>query len=341
MKVKDLEKGWKEIYIESTDDLWYLKNLIDRESIVAKTVMRREERSDDMERSKEIPRKPVMVELKPEKVFFQPYTDNLRVQGIIVSGSEDLQGQHQSMQISAKESVELFRENWQSLSGHILKEALLRNASECIFIVMDDENALLAELHDYGIREMMRVPSGKMGKAYQTGYSKIGYFQEIRKALESIKYSGNAIITGPGFEGPDFYLYMKENAMPGVTFHQIPSTREDVGAIYEIIAADEVRKILGDSRLSREKKFMDAFLEGLGKHKLVSYGLGIVATAANMGAVSELMVVEEKISDVEVVNLMDEVMNSGGTVNICSDSSNYHDMVSSFGGILALLRYDI
>ncbi len=341
MKVKDKEKGWKEIYIETVDDLWYLKNMLDSESIIAKTVMRRGEKPDDMERSKETERKPVLINLKPENVFFQPFTDNLRIQGVIVSGPEGLDGQHQSMQITAKESIELFRENWQNFSGQILKEALLRNSTTCIFIVMDDENALFIELHDYGTRDMIRVSSGKMGKAYQTGYSKLSYFQEITKALESIKYTGSVIITGPGFEGPDFLQYLRENPIDGINFYYVPSTREDSGAIYEIIALDEVRKILGDSKLSREKKFMDSFLEGIGRQKLIAYGFDAVDNAANIGAISELMVTEELISNKQVADIMETVMSSGAGVNICSESSTYYQTISSFGGVIALLRYDI
>ena len=53
MKLRENDEGWREILIENMDDLWYLKNIIDPETTIRKSVMRREEKSEDMERSKE------------------------------------------------------------------------------------------------------------------------------------------------------------------------------------------------------------------------------------------------------------------------------------------------
>ena len=341
MKVKELENGWREIYIENIDDLWYVKNIIDENAVISATVMRREEKSEDMERSKATQRKPIAVNVRPEEIFFQPFTNYLRIQGTIISGPEGTESQHQAIQVSERESIKIYRNDWESLSGKILKEAMLKTSSNAIFIVMDDEEAIIAEIHEYGLREVMKIISGKSGKEYTSNYKKQDYFSEIRKGIKSIKYRGPLIITGPGFEGNNFLQFLKENEIENISPYNIPSTREDNEAVYEIISTEEVKRILGDSKLSKEREFMDKFLEGLSKNRWVSYGVTKIVESSEMGAIQSLMVLEEKIREKEISHIMEKVWDSSGDIIICAKSSEYYHTLLGFGGIIALLRYNV
>ena len=60
MKVKNGEGNWRLIHTENMDDLWYLKNILGPGSFIRKTVMRRDEKREDMTRSKETSKKPVL-----------------------------------------------------------------------------------------------------------------------------------------------------------------------------------------------------------------------------------------------------------------------------------------
>ncbi len=341
MKIRENEEGWKEILIENMDDLWYLKNIIDKNTILRKTVMRREERSDDMERSKETSRKPVLMEIVPEEVNFQPFTDRLRIQGVISKGPEGTPGQHQAIYVSEGENIEIFKEKWDNTSTDLFRDALLKSTNNGLFIVMDDESATFCLLREYGLQVQAKIFSGKSGKEYASNYSRKSYFDEIKKNLKSIKFRGNVIITGPGFEGENFKNYLDEDSTSEMKIYFVPSTREDENAVFEIINTDAVRKILGDSRASRERRYMERFLEGLAKNSMVAYGKNEIRKVGEMGAISNLLVLEDSLRKEGTEELMNLVRSSGGEVVIISAEGEYGDTLKNFGGIVALLRYNI
>lgn len=338
MKISDEENGWKSLKTESMDDLWYLKNILSKEMLVKKTVMRREEKKDDMERSKESKRKPVTVTIQPESVDFQPFTDRLRITGIIREGPEGLAGQHQSLVISADDDVEIWMDSWDNLTQDLLKESLIKSSSGAIFVSMDDESASIYTLRDYGLYLNGKIDSGKSGKAYNVNYSRNAYFQEIEKFLMGITGDFPVIITGAGFEGENFLKFLQEKKFPKKVFQFSSSNSED-GAIYEIIGKEQVRRILGNSRLSREREAMEQFLKELGKNGNCTYGYEEIKRYAEAGAISKLIVLENLIRESNVVQIMEIARSTGSEIIIASDSGQYGQMLMGFGGYVALTRY--
>ena len=340
MKLRENDEGWREILIENMDDLWYLKNIIDPETTIRKSVMRREEKSEDMERSKETPRKPVLLEIKPEEVHFQPFTDRLRIQGIIINGPEGTLGQHQSIYVSEGENIEIMKKKWDRSSESLIKDALLKVSNNALFIVMDDESATFCILREYGLQAQAKIFSGKSGKEYAGNYSRKAYFDEILKTLNSMKFSGPVIVTGPGFEGEMFEKSLKEKKTE-LESHFIPSTRDDENAVYEIINTDAVRKITGDSRASKERRYMEQFLEGLSKNSMVAYGKDEISRLSQTGAIGKLLVLEDNFRNKDFQDIMDNVHISGGEIIIMSSEGEYGKTLKNFASMVALLRYNL
>ena len=339
MKLRQNEEGWREILIENMDDLWYLKNIIDSGTIIKKTVLRREDKSEDMERSKETSRKPVLLEIRPEEVYFQPFTDRLRIQGIIIKGPEGTLGQHQSLYISEGENVEILKDRWDRSTENLIRDAMLKASNNALFIVMDDETATFCILREYGLQTQARIFSGKSGKEYAGNYSRKTYFEEIMKTLNSIKFTSPIIITGPGFEGEMFEKFLKENST-GLRVNFIPSTREDENAVFEIINTEAVRKIIGDSRSSRERRYMEQFMEGLARNSMVAYGKEEISGLSLSGAIDKLLVLEDSFRNEDFQEIIENVSSSGGEVIIMSSDGEYGKTLKNFGNIVALLRYN-
>ena len=192
MKIKEGENGWKILRIESIDDLWYLKNIIDGKTLVRKTVMRREEKRDDMDRNKESKRKPVTVTVSPEEVDFQPFTDRLRISGQIMEGPEGLSGQHQSVIVSSDDEVDIWRESWDNIAQGILRESLLKSSSGAIFVSMDDEYATIFTLRDYGLYTNGKVYSGNNRVRNILGESRLSRESEAMEIfLKELGKDGN------------------------------------------------------------------------------------------------------------------------------------------------------
>ena len=339
MKLRQYEEGWREILIENLDDLWYLKNIIDSGTVIRKTVLRREEKSEDMERSKETSRKPVTLEIRPEEVYFQPFTDRLRIQGIITKGPEGTLGQHQSLYISEGENVEILKDKWDRSSENLIRDAMLKASNNALFIVMDDETAIFCILRDYGLQTQAKIYSGKSGKEYAGNYSRKNYFEEILRTLNSIKFAGPVVITGPGFEGEMFEKFLKENST-GMKINFVPSMREDENAVFEIINTEAVRKIIGDSRSARERKYMEQFMEGLARNSMVAYGREEILRLSSTGAIDKLLVLEDSFRNEDFQKIIENVSLSGGEVIIMSSDGEYGKTLKNFGNIVALLRYN-
>ena len=340
MKVRNGEGNWRLVHTENMDDLWYLKNILGPGSLIRKTVMRRDEKREDMTRSKETSKKPVTVTVMVEGCEFQPFTDRIRVRGTIQEGPVELMGQHQSVPVSSDDDVEVMKENWQDYSGEMLREAMMKSSGGCIFVVMDDEVASVSILRDYGIHNAATIFSGKSGKSYASNYSRNTYFAEIMKVIESTEGDKPVVITGPGFEGAYFLEYTKEKKT-GRSFMQVQSTGNTEGAIYEIIGLENVRNFIGDSRLTREKIFMEDFLKELGRNGNCTYGPQELEKYAKAGAISRLMVLETFVREEWVRKLMDTVSKSGAEVIIASEHGEFSRTIIGFGGSVALLRYRI
>jgi protein pelota len=340
MKIYDEENGWKSLRTESMDDLWYLKNILSPDTLLKKTVMRREDKKEDMERSKETKRKPVTVTIQPESVEFQPFTDRLRITGIIREGPEGITGQHQSLAISTDDDVEIWMSSWDRITEDLLKESLIKGSSGALFVSIDDESASIYTLRDYGLYLNGRIESGKSGKAYNVSYSRSSYFEEIEKFLMGIMGDYPIIITGPGFEGEYFLKYLQEKKFHGKIF-QFPSANSEDGAIYEIIGKEQVRRILGDSRLSRERDAMEQFLKELAKNGNCAYGSDEIRRYSEAGAIMVLIVLENLIREKSVVQIMEMARSTGSEIIIASDSGQYGQMLRGFGGFVAITRYRI
>ena len=101
MLLKIIEDNPKEsklvLMINTIDDLWYLKNILDRGDQIITSVFRRQEQNADLNRSKATERKKINIKLNVEKIDFLPYTDNLKILGEILEGENS--GSHQSVMI--------------------------------------------------------------------------------------------------------------------------------------------------------------------------------------------------------------------------------------------------
>ena len=340
VKAKDLEGNWKAIHTESMDDLWYLKNIMTPGTIIRKTVLRRDEKRDDMSRSKESSKRPVTVSVKVEGSEFQPYTDRLRIRGIVCDGPMELMGEHQSVQVSSDDDIDIFRENWGDFAGSLVKESMMKGSGGGVIVIMDDENAIITILRDYGIHNVGTINSGKSGKYYASNYSRDNYFKEILNVLVSTEPGKPVVITGPGFEGANFMEFAVEHE-PSRKFMQVQSTGNTESAVYEIIGLENIKSFIGSSRLSVEKSFMEDFLRELGKNGLCTYGRADLEKNASAGSISKLLVLETVIRDQWVRDLMEMASSSGAEVVVASEHGEHSMAISGFGGVLAILRYRI
>ena len=103
-----------------------------------------------------------------------------------------------------------------------------------------------------------------------------------------------------------------------------------------------------DNEISRETALINDFFEHVAKGKLVKYGLNDVKNAVNQGAVKTLLISEEiiKLSRErkrfkELESIINMAEKSGAQVEFISSKHDAGKMFHKFGGIGALLRYEV
>lgn len=332
------------VIIEGIDDLWYLQNIIHSGDRISTIVHRRTEKQDDMTRSKETERKPVKVTMLVEKLEFQAFSNRIRILGKIVEGPEDIIGEHQSAIIEQESYLDIIKESWFESERKMLKEAIQsRSRVSAIFAVLDDDEASVFVLRSYGLQPMGHVESGRSGKSYQTEYDERGYFRSVLDMLKILKDPAvPIIILGPGFTRDHFTEFLRISPeFSGVKVMSFAASRTDDQAVYEFLASTEAQKTIRESRLAEEKKLMENFLKSISQGNLGTYGMAEVQKAAQMGAVSDLLVTEEKSRSNDVIDLVEKATSTGGSVHIFSSHSDPGKVLKGFGGIAAILRFPV
>jgi peptide chain release factor subunit 1 len=116
-------------------------------------------------------------------------------------------------------------------------------------------------------------------------------------------------------------------------------TYTDESGIRELINASQ--DLLSNVALVHQKQLMERFMKQLVKDGNVVYGKDDVENAVLVGAVDVLML-SEKIDDKVMDKLYNEAEVSGTTVELISDNfEEGFQLLNTFGGIAALLRYKI
>jgi len=336
------EDGFTALYIQDLDDLWYLQNIITSGDLVRMTTLRRVEKKDDMNRSKETARKPVTLTISVETIQFQEFSSNLKILGKIVGGDDSIMGEHHSFQIGLEDTVYIRKDYWSDQQRKMLTEATegLYKVKYHI-ICLDDEEAIISVLRNYGIQAVARIRSGKSGKDYSSTGNEDHYFQEIYETLMSKSVTGKfLLILGQGFtrESLAEYLKARQKAL-NVKIVTFPTNRSDEAAIYEFLASKDSESIFSSMRLVEEQKLMETFLKNLKSNELAVYGKEMVEKAIESGAIETLLLSEDAFKTEEGRRVLEKLKSSGSNVHVFSSHSDPGNVVKSFGGYCGILRY--
>jgi len=325
---EDLKKGIIKVKIEGYEDCWHLYNIIEEGDFISGYTYRSVSQSQDKIRKKKGEKERVYLKIKVTDKEFQEFTNRLRIRGIIVSGSEEKA--YHTFNIEPDMEIKIEKE-WKEHHLKRLKESLKKHPKICV-LAIDDENATIAIIHEYGIEEVANIKLNRKGKMYDGEENK--NYGEILSKISSIDLP--LVIIGPGFEKENFIEYAK-----GKLKNYIVESTAHAGmvGVKEAIKRGIIEKIDEKNRIAMEMKIVEELLERIAKNGMVTYGKEEVKKAIEMGAVERLIILNSMVRENE--ELIKNAEEIGAEIIIISDLHEGGEKLAALSGVAALLRFPI
>lgn len=351
MKVlkKDLRgrSGEIALMVDTLEDLWHLKYIIDPNDLIFALTKRKPEGAGDKIRPEKLEKMTVRLGIRAEKVEFHKFANRLRIQGVIEQGMD--MGMHHTLNIEEGMNLSIIKEEWKNDQLERIREAEAAGKRPSVIIAgIEEGDADIGLVRHYGIEPYshIRQSSGKR----ENGLRDV-FFKEIADQLGFV-YDEKAavVICGPGFTKDDFMNYFKK-AYPEIAAKTVveDSTMIGIPGFLEVLKKGSIDKIMHESRLSREAEYMDQLLKEISIDGKAAYGPAEVREATDFGAVDILMVADEKLREeretgesaagIAVEKLMKDAEAGQAKVVIFSTEFEPGQKLNSLGGIAAILRY--
>ncbi|HDI02128.1 MAG TPA: mRNA surveillance protein pelota [Ignisphaera sp.] len=343
LEILDQKKGVLKIRIDSEDDLWLLSLLITPGDFVKAITTR------DVSLGYEKRRIPMVLTLRVLKTEFQPFTNRLRIHGVVVEGPDrfGVKGSHHTINVDIGHEITLFKQSW---SPKLIDELLkLVRPVKLILVALDFDEYAIAVVQSQGMKIVDEKSISLPIRDDRLEKVKPMILREIasRVVETAQRYNIDVIVIGsPGSLKEELRDYIKELS-PNLKVYLDTVANGGYAGIQELLNRDTIRQVLEDIALAEASRVLEEFDYFLVKDiNRVAYGLEQVEFAAKIGAIDKLVIVDEMLSLVDenrlrVENILKDVAEKKGRIVIVPTNSPPGQRVKLLGGIIAILRYSI
>ena len=347
-RVKRLDEGLR-LRVESEDDLWVLSQVCGTGCLVGMLSHRRDSTTGTKEdgRAKSAERKPMWIVLECSETAFQPFTDNLRVHGVIKEAKIDI-GSHHTHVISSGDEVELTREGGLSKSdSSLIKEAISSGSrARSGLIVVENDEVLIFEVATHGIRDVSQFNMRGGGK--RTGDSSSvskEFFEKVSKETRMVfPDEMPLIICGPGMAREGFEKLLR-GLGAGNSIVNAPTSIGGRAAANEVLADGLADSLLGEHAIVGQVRAIEGGLRRISMEGAVTYGMQMISDAASQGAVETLVVEAGLLRTGEGSSgweqIAEAIESSSGKVIQASTEHDAGKQLEGMGGAIALLRWKL
>ncbi|MBE6523991.1 MAG: mRNA surveillance protein pelota [Thermoplasmata archaeon] len=331
------------LQVETDEDLWHLYNIIEEGDVVTASTTRREEKSADKLRAEKMEKKRMTLGIRIQKIEFSEEDLRLKLLGIIETGPQDI-GQHHTLIFENGDSLTIQKKHWRATQIERVQRAVSDSKKpRIIFVSLDQDEATIAILRQFGLKEITTIRSGRSGKQYEEKPSVDGYHGEIHSKLKFLMEPNMPLVLlGPGFEkealaddlkkiDPALYskIYVYHTGQSGMV------------GVNELMKAGMGADVLRESSVGAELEAVEQLMTAISKDGLGTYGPNEVMNAAMSGAVDKLLILDKKVREQDLDEMVRAVESQKGVVIIVSSQHDGGKILESLGGIGALLRYKV
>ncbi|MFA7150470.1 MAG: mRNA surveillance protein pelota, partial [Candidatus Methanomethylophilaceae archaeon] len=189
------------VQIETDDDIWHLFNVIETSDLVTASTTRREERIADKIRAERAEKRRMTLGIRVEKIEFSDSDLRLKILGVIENGPQDI-GQHHTLIIEVGDRLTIQKTRWKRTQLERLERAVKDTAKpRIVFVSLDQDEATIAVMRQYGLKEIANIRSMRSGKQYVEKENGNDYHGEIIEKLKPlVEEDMPLVLLGPGFE---------------------------------------------------------------------------------------------------------------------------------------------
>lgn len=345
---EDRSRGEITLGLDTLDDLWTLRNLIQEGDLVTATTYRTAEGADDKIRAEKQEKRPMTLGVRVESVEWHDFDDHLRVLGLIETGPQD-HGRHHTLAFRDEPGTRL---TLQKRDGriHEWQRRLLREAEEAtkrpqvLMLAIDDSEAQFGQLASYGLRVLGTLPASGVGKRFgDPEKAKRQFYDEVLRSLKALRADPGVpfLVVGPGWWRDEFLEHAREREPALVAGAQTDGTSQGGRAgLQEALRRDLVEKVVKEHRVQVETAQVREVLARIAKGDgTVAYGPAEVLQAVQAGAAEEVLVTDEAVRHATFEALLDEADRTRCAVHVVSTSHDAGQQLQRFGGLAALLRF--
>lgn len=345
------------LQFEEDEDIWHLYNLVVPGDRIRGTTTRKIaiERSGGAVSESE--RKTFTISLLIEKADYDPISSSIRYSGKNVGETEFVRmGQHHTMSVSVGDTITITKEAWDSASKDTLSEALDVSRRASVVVCLVDTGVcnmymLTSVLMKDLAKVIVHVPKRKAASSGHDKAMQKFFEQAARTMMSHVRFdiASCIVVAGPGFVKDDFMKYlmskpeMQQYSKMFLICHASGAYKH---CIKELLDNPDVKqRIQATSAASHAACLTQFYMTLKDDPDKACYGPNSVITAAQMGAIAELMITDKLIRTSTVperrkfVAAMDSVKNTGGIVHVVSEQHVTGEQLTQLSGIAAILRY--
>jgi protein pelota len=302
-------------------------------------------------------RKTFTISLQIDKAEYDAHSASIRYAGKNVGESDYVRmGQHHTMSATVGDTITITKEEWDSASNDTLTEALdVARRASVIVVLIDAGVANMYMLTSVLMKDLakvvMHIPKRKVSS---TNHDKamLKFYEQTTRCIQThvrFDVASCIVVAGPGFVKDDFLKFLlakPELQQYSKLFLPCHASAAYKHCIKELLEDPVVKSRIQTTSASAHAACLSQFYVTLKSDPdKACYGPGPVCTAAQMGAVSELMITDKLIRTATVIDrrkyvaACEQVKQSGGVVHVVSEQHVTGEQLTQLSGIAGLLRY--
>ncbi|MEM3755243.1 MAG: hypothetical protein QXE19_06115, partial [Candidatus Bathyarchaeia archaeon] len=283
-----------------------------------------------------------------------PFTTRLRVHGIIIEGPKelDLENLRHTINVDINSEITIIKDKgWSPLQLEKIEGACKKTIVKGLLISIDDEEACMASIGDYGINVLSEISLNLPGKLEPEKREEIleKRLDEIENTIKNILSTRDfdaIIVSGPGFIKEKLFKKIIEKQDLKDKVFQENTSYGGVPGIYEALRREVISKVLSQCKAIEERKLMDEVLSLLGRDpSMVVFSLEEIEELTRIGAIKRLLIINDMVRAYDeslrkrIEELMKLVEEKKGEVKIFTSNFDPYFQLKNFGGIVGILRF--